>query len=69
MYSVSQREISQYDDRVRLEEGAKLLGCHVEGQCCLFEMGVLSFFLCQGFSYEEYWSLFSVFVFFEQCCT
>ena len=67
MYSVSQREIGQHDDRVCLEVKVKLLGCYTE--CLLFEKGVPSFYLCQGFSYEEYWSMFSVFVFFEQGCT
>ena len=69
MYSVLQREIGQDDDRVCLEVGAKLFNNHVEGQCRLFETGVSSFCFCQGFAYEEYWSLFLVFVFFEQICT
>ena len=69
MYSVLQREIGQQDDRVCLEVGAKLLGYHMKGQCLLFETGVLGFCLCQGFSYEEYLSLFSVFVFCKQSYT
>ena len=54
---------------VYIEVGAKLLGCHTKGQCHLFEMGVPSFLFYQGFSYEKYLFLFSVFVFFEQSCT
>ena len=42
MYSASQREIGQHDNRVCLEVGTKLLSCHTEGQCCLFETGIPS---------------------------
>ena len=35
MYSASQREIGQHDNKVCLEIRAKLLRCHMEGQCCL----------------------------------
>ena len=44
MYSASQSEIGQHDDRVWVEVGAKLLSCHIEGECCLFEMGILGFY-------------------------
>ena len=69
MYIVSQMEVGQRDDKVCLEVGAKLLGYHVERKCRFFKMGVPSFCFYQGFSYEEYWSLFSAFIFFEQTCT
>ena len=31
MYGALQGEIGQYDNRVCLEVGAKLLSCHIEG--------------------------------------
>ena len=66
MCNALQREIGQYDDRVCLEVGAKLLSCHMEGECCLFEMGIPSLCFRYIFAYEEYRFLLSVFVFFEQ---
>ena len=68
MYSASQREIGQHDNRVCLDVRAKLLSYHRESRCYLFETGIPGFYFSQRFAYEEYWSLLLVFVFFELSC-
>ena len=40
MYHASQGEIGQHDKRVCLAVGAKLLYCHTNGYCCIFEMSI-----------------------------
>ena len=50
-----------------LKVGVKLLGgCHIEEPVSLDRDGCTEFMLFQGFSYEEYWSLFFGFVFFDK---
>ena len=44
MYRASEREIGQYDDRVCLEVGAKLLSFHTKGEFFLFKTGIPGFY-------------------------
>ena len=39
MYNASQREVSEYSNRVRLEVGTKFFRGYLKGQCCLLEAG------------------------------
>ena len=69
MYSAFEREVGEYNDRMRLEVGTKFFSNNSECQCCLLETSISGFYLGQGLAYEEHKSLLSVFIFFGQCCT
>ena len=65
MYSASQREVGEYNNRVSLEVGKKFFRSYLKSQCRLLETGISGFCLRQGLAYKEYGPLLSVFVFFE----
>ena len=43
MYSDSQREVGEHNDRVRLEVGVEFFGSHIEGQTACSRWGISSF--------------------------
>ena len=43
MYSASQREIGEYNDRVCLEVGTKFFSSDLENQCSLLKTGISGF--------------------------
>ena len=45
MYSASQREVGEHNDKVRLEVGAEFFGGYPNGQSRLLETGISGFCL------------------------
>ena len=65
MYSASQREVGEYNDRMLLEVGTKLFNNYLERQCHLLETGISGFCLGQRLAYKKYRPVLPMFIFFE----